>query len=1183
MATKFLLIALILYCPSYSSQTAVHITNGSQLVQYLCHSVIKDDLHLVLVNTKSSPYLVADSLSFCEVNANSLLTMTINSTSNDSVIKCSSKIGFLFIGISITIDGVTFEACGAPLQKINNPSIVSLLNTTETFYLLDKFAAAVIFINSQVSISSSVFNVSSGFAIIGVNLLQFDFFSGYLDPSEKCEDNLGSGFFLYFSDASSSHQDVYVNIQHSSFRKQNSHICCASHNCAEMITLVYAQSTFKITTMVSHNKFQFSKSSAVLVRCNYAYSSSTTIKKCIFKGYGHGAIFTGQLNNTALRFDNTWPAITIDTTSFFLSRGIKINITAMNKISTSIFFSSVGFINNKACIFVQSDNNSHANISVFMAQIIAFNNSVTLDQPTFQLYGLFIFKSIHTIHSDSSKFQNNYGSLIAVNEASIIFRGNSTFLENAAQFGAAIYLINSQILLNGTYLRFCNNTAIQSGGAIYAFNRNGKHIFAEINGTVNYIYFVTNAAFMSGNSIYAVPLNIEKALFQKMNFSSINNSLHEISTEAETTTLCPNQSKHIDLYAGQKITIFLKAQDKLNRSVQSSVFFTIAKASSKKSPHFHEVYKSDWHMPIIENYQLIEEKKDNTCTALNLTLLTNDNNPYQGVIIVDLSLKSSDKTNRIEHPINFHSCPFGFENKGNGICECDTLITAPSRNCDISSKNITSRDISWIGKYNRSNNESTLAYTKYCPIGYCIINRLRVTSSTIKVNDDNVFEVVRLNNEVSVSSKFMCESNRGGVLCGECTNGTSIVLGPDNCHVCSDWWLLTLMVYLISGPLLIYLLYALKLTITTGTINGIIFYAQAANCGLIDILQYPKYRHEGYLSSFSTIAIAFLKFLNLEVGYPICLYNGMNMLFKMYFSFVQTLYSLSILLLIVIFSRYSTRLSNYIANSSIQVLVTVLHISFYKIIDSVVIVFSYNEVYTKAFGTINVWTYDGSVVYFSKEHVALMIFTLFIAAVLLVPYIVLLLGGRVLLKYSDKFRPVYEAIHGPYKEKKNYWFTARLFLLIAINIIYISLRSVNPIYIVLFTSVLLIVFTIIQAHIRPFKNHLINMLDLLVMVLFLFQYIFTWFGIYYESSHWNYVWVFVASVLLLFIVFIAVIFGHVFWVTGKYKKVKDLFHRDMSHSALRINIHRRRVRINSCNDDSYYQSCDIRDSLLDSY
>ena len=39
--------------------------------------------------------------------------------------------------------------------------------------------------------------------------------------------------------------------------------------------------------------------------------------------------------------------------------------------------------------------------------------------------------------------------------------------------------------------------------------------------------------------------------------------------------------------------------------------------------------------------------------------------------------------------------------------------------------------------------------------------------------------------------------------------------------------LLTIILYALAGPLLIYVLYVLKLTLASGTMNGIIFYAQA--------------------------------------------------------------------------------------------------------------------------------------------------------------------------------------------------------------------------------------------------------------------------------------------------------------------------------------------------------------------
>ena len=59
------------------------------------------------------------------------------------------------------------------------------------------------------------------------------------------------------------------------------------------------------------------------------------------------------------------------------------------------------------------------------------------------------------------------------------------------------------------------------------------------------------------------------------------------------------------------------------------------------------------------------------------------------------------------------------------------------------------------------------------------------------------------------------------------------------CKQCSNAWVATVVIYAAIGPLLIYVLYKLKLTLATGTINGIVFYAQAANAGLIEHMTQP--------------------------------------------------------------------------------------------------------------------------------------------------------------------------------------------------------------------------------------------------------------------------------------------------------------------------------------------------------
>ena len=112
----------------------------------------------------------------------------------------------------------------------------------------------------------------------------------------------------------------------------------------------------------------------------------------------------------------------------------------------------------------------------------------------------------------------------------------------------------------------------------------------------------------------------------------------------------------------------------------------------------------------------------------------------------------------------------------------------------------------------------------------------------------------------------LCLYQREGTLCGRCSKELSVVFGSTECQHCSNAWIASVSVYLVTGPLLIYLLYALKLTLTSGTLNGIIFCAQAANCGLLDLLKYHYFKSS--LDRLSGFAIFIIRVLNLETGLP---------------------------------------------------------------------------------------------------------------------------------------------------------------------------------------------------------------------------------------------------------------------------------------------------------------------------
>ena len=71
-----------------------------------------------------------------------------------------------------------------------------------------------------------------------------------------------------------------------------------------------------------------------------------------------------------------------------------------------------------------------------------------------------------------------------------------------------------------------------------------------------------------------------------------------------------------------------------------------------------------------------------------------------------------------------------------------------------------------------------------------------------------------------------CAFNRSGILCGACQNNLSHVFGTSACRECSSMWaLLWVPVTALAGIALVVFLIVLNLTVSVGTINGLIFYA----------------------------------------------------------------------------------------------------------------------------------------------------------------------------------------------------------------------------------------------------------------------------------------------------------------------------------------------------------------------
>ena len=846
-------------------------------------------------------------------------------------------------------------------------------------------------------------------------------------------------------------------------------------------------------------------------------------------------------------------------------------------------------------------------VSVTLESVDVTKNTLSSISPS---TGMFTFHGINCYINGTlerpSTFRNNFGVVIDATDADIYLSGYILFEDNKGISGAAIKIHYGSRLhfMNGLTANFTNNQAAL-GGAIYADVNNKQEecafYFQSNNSNDIKLYYNNNIATEAGNDIYAFPMyncqfddsSNSYTPYQAMDFYTQifqlfdhnGNRFWGISTKPTELLLNNTMTSNGDIYTypGQMISLNLSALDELNRFVYTNVKMDIIPEKRDFISHLWLSYE--------DKVQIIQESRcNNNYTNIRFTVHTTTvhNRSLDGKLILSLP----DYPESVYSEVHIHPCPLGFilDKITTGDCVCSPVLYAFAKDnsipmiCSIQTQTFTrsSATVSWAGLTGMEDGINVFGISLNCPLGNCFASPGFV--NYFQSNGEKELFVAH-----QTDGKFytfpLCINHREGPLCGKCKDGLSVVFGSQKCMRCSNKWIWTVLLQVALGPIIIYLLYVLRLTLTTGTLNGIIFYAQAANGGIFDLLTLRKIGNILFLGA-DKLAIGFLSFLNLNFGFPLCLYDGMNELWKASLSLVFPIYLLTIVVVLIILSRYSTWLSNRVSHSSVQVLVTVVHLSFSKLLIAIIDVFTPARIYTDN-GYIDVWYWDGTVRYLSPEHRNLVIYASLIVFPLIIPYITLLLLAKPLRRCSlaNKYlRSVLEAIHAPYKEDKKHWFVLRLVLVIILYIIYAVYRGKDDFKIYLASSPIVILFVIWQAYVKPFKNNFINIMDIWLMYNISFIYATTW---YYVIIHQIYVSVTVSvvCVLLVFINFLLILVYHLLWVTGLLAKVERKINRAWQEIVKHLDVFRRGSSriclVQPINDDSFYDSCqEYREPIL---
>ena len=150
---------------------------------------------------------------------------------------------------------------------------------------------------------------------------------------------------------------------------------------------------------------------------------------------------------------------------------------------------------------------------------------------------------------------------------------------------------------------------------------------------------------------------------------------------------------------------------------------------------------------------------------------------------------------------------------------------------------------------------------------------------------------------------------------------------------CNFIWLTFVMA--LAGVVLVVFLLLVKMTVSSGTINGLIYYANVMSfSGLLD--RYNCVIHPMFQ--------VFISWINLDLGIEVCFYSGMDVYLKTWLQFVFPFYIWFLVGVIIVVCHYSSTGMKVMGMRNIEVLATLFLLSYAKLLKTIVTALSVTNI-----------------------------------------------------------------------------------------------------------------------------------------------------------------------------------------------------------------------------------------------
>ena len=629
------------------------------------------------------------------------------------------------------------------------------------------------------------------------------------------------------------------------------------------------------------------------------YLSLVMQKTIISRNNGGGIHLEASLQNESKL------TVYLQETHLFLNQYEGIFLTIQPPASASIYFNVVldsCTISNTYGLSLGaygiSNYEHNQNYTLFMKNVSFSQNS---DITGTRLVTVQVARPVKMTILDCT-FEGNYGTPIQVVQSTLNIQGNVKFVDNSGLKGGALSLEYSRVYIaNNTQILFENNTAIDTGGAIFVQSSRSFTLcfyqFPDFSHTHNptiQLLFVNNNAGRGGSNLYGAALrencivsskvaNLSISVFERFFFfndtCALNPNLSPISSDPQRVCLCNDDGlpmcadmNYIFLnetrFPGEEFNISAVVVGYEFGTVSSEIYANLSprpnSTSLMTSLSIQAVGSKKCSNLTYSVHSMLTETLVLSATAASLELYD------RSAVLYSINEFNSTKvipevllTTPVLINVSINACPPGFKTSAPPItCDCNALLQNNNIiTCIVEDKRglITRSGTQWLGI---QNNE--ILVSKYCPFNYCKIKTIRIDL----VNADK-----------------QCSDQHSGILCGHCQNNYSMILGSTQCWPCSDdRYLSLLLAFIAAGFVLVIVIKYLDLTVTNGTLNGLIFYANIvwADQGMLLPLNSRNL--------FQQILNTFIAWLNLDLGINTCFFDGLNSYWKTWLQFIFPIY-----------------------------------------------------------------------------------------------------------------------------------------------------------------------------------------------------------------------------------------------------------------------------------------------------